>query len=237
MPERRIERHKTIDSTMRRAAELARENAPSGTIVSAEEQTAGLGRLGRNWHSPAGTNLYFTAILRLDVPPQQMPVVTLALGLAIADTVEILGGVLPDLKWPNDVLVSGKKIAGILTHLENGAVLAGVGLNVNEVSFPAELESVATSLRIETRREHPIEPLLQFAAASMDTYSKILVTSGLRPILSQFSARSSFVDGRRVEVEGIRGTTSGLDAGGFLRMRRDDGEEVTIHAGGVRPLD
>jgi BirA family biotin operon repressor/biotin-[acetyl-CoA-carboxylase] ligase len=236
VPGRAVYWHASLDTTMREAARVAALGAESGTIVGAERQTEGQGRLGRAWHSPAGEGLYFTVVLRVAVPAQQLPVLTLALGLAVADSVQMFGGVTPDLRWPNDVLVNERKLAGILTVLEGGAVLAGIGVNVNQRAFPAELDGIATSLRMETGRAHDRQALLRALAASVDSWTKILATGGAGAILRHFSARSTYVEGRRVMVEPDVGTTAGLTPEGFLLLRKDGGEVVTIHAGGVRPL-
>jgi BirA family transcriptional regulator, biotin operon repressor / biotin---[acetyl-CoA-carboxylase] ligase len=222
------------------AAQLAREGCPSGTIVGAEEQTAGQGRLGRSWHSPSGTGLYFTQVLRLDLDPQQLPVVTLALGVAVADVLKLFAGVSCDLRWPNDVMASGRKLAGILTRLEEDVVLAGIGLNVNQTAFPPDIGNLATSLRIETGREHDRKKLAQAIAASIDSHVRVLGTSGSDAILSLFTNASSYAIGRRVIVDlpegAVQGTTAGLTPDGFLRLQKDAGGEAIVSAGAVRPL-
>ncbi len=235
---RQIEWHDTIDSTMRRAAELAREGCPAGTIVAARTQTAGQGRLGRAWDSRPG-GLYFTIVLRPRLEPAQVPLATLALGLAVADTLQTFLGVAADLRWPNDVLIGDRKLAGILAQYQDGALLAGVGLNVNQREFPPELAPVATSLFLETGAEQNPEFLLPALARSIESHLNILETSGATAVLRLFEAASSYVAGRRVRVElpagEITGTTAGLTAEGFLRVRCGDGSEVTVTAGGVRP--
>jgi BirA family biotin operon repressor/biotin-[acetyl-CoA-carboxylase] ligase len=240
MPGRRIEWHAEIDTTMREAARLAAEGAPSGTIVGAELQRMGQGRQGRTWHSPVSEGLYFTQILRIDLPPRRLPVVTLALGVAVADVLKLLTGCSPDLRWPNDVMLNDHKVCGILTQLHDKAILAGVGLNVNQTGFPAELRDVATSLRMETGDSFPRESLLAALATSIDSNAKILATGGAVPVLTLFSAASTYTEGKRVEVDMlsgiVRGVTAGLTADGFLRLRTDDGGETIVTAGGVRPL-
>lgn len=238
VPGRQVHWYPTIDTTMRAAAELAAAGAPSGTIVGADEQTAGQGRHGHSWHSPHEAGLYFTAILRPQIDLRQLPVITLALGCAVHDAILLLAGVYADLRWPNDVLMSGKKVCGILTRYEHQAVLAGIGLNLNHDSFPPELAGLATSIRIETGQTCARQDWLRFLAASIDTQVSILTRTGADSVLSAFTVRSSYTEGRRVIVdEQMTGVTAGLTADGFLRLRRDDGELVTIHAGGVRPLD
>ncbi len=237
---RQIEWHGTIDSTMRRAAELARAGCPAGTVVAARQQTAGQGRLGRTWDSRPG-GLYFTIVLRPRLEPAQVPLATLALGLAAADTLQTFCGVTADLRWPNDVLTGGRKVAGILAQFQDGVLLAGVGVNVNQKSFPLELANTATSLVLETGAEQDPELLLSALAGSIESHLRILETSGAAAILRLFEATSSFAAGRRVTVElpggEVTGTTAGLTAEGFLLVRSESGELKTVTAGGVRPAD
>lgn len=239
--ERSIEWHAVIDSTMRRAAELARQGVPAGTVVGADEQTAGQGRQGRAWHSAAGGGLYFTMVLRPRLAAADLPMVTMALGLAVADTVQMFTGLPCDLRWPNDVMANGRKLAGILTQMHEGAVLAGIGLNVNQADFPEGLREIATSIIRETGTEHDRHFLLRAISGAVETHVNILEGSGASAILRLFTAASSYVSGRRVAVElpagEVRGTTAGLTAEGFLLLRTDAGETVTVTAGGVRPAD
>ncbi len=236
---RRIDWHDSLPSTMTEAARLADEGVEAGTVVGAEEQTAGQGRLGRSWHSESGAGLYCTTILRPSLAPDRLPVLTLALGLAVSDTVRLVGGTPCDLRWPNDVMIDDRKCAGILTHLQGTAVLAGIGLNVNQRSFPEDVAGTATSLALATGRKHGREPLLAYLLGAIDSFVSVLLTSGVEPILQMFENSSSYVRGRRVIVEqdsGVeRGVTDGLTPAGFLQLRRDDGSRITILAGGVRP--
>lgn len=234
---RTIEWHESIDSTMRRAAELAGEGCETGTIVGADRQTAGQGRLGRIWHSVPG-GLYFTMVLRPRMEMRALPVVTMALGVAVADAVQMFAGLTVDLRWPNDLMVRDRKLAGILAHWHEGAVLAGIGVNVSQADFPPELRDSATSLALETGSVQNRDVLLRATAASIETHIKVLETSGITPILRLFTNASSYVAGKRVRVEmtggDVLGTTAGLTPDGFLILRRDDGTEITITAGGVR---
>ena len=145
----RIVRYATIDSTMRAAAELE-----LGAVVVADEQTAGQGRHGHAWHSERGVGLYCSIVLT----PQ--PVLTLALGLATAEAIAQTTGVACDLRWPNDVMLDGKKVAGILVQLTDGRAVAGIGINVNHTLFPPELDREATSLCIHTGRRLSRERIL-----------------------------------------------------------------------------
>lgn len=232
--------HSSLDSTMRRAAELAAAGCESGFAVVADAQTAGQGRLGRHWDSPAG-GLYFTLVLRPRLAPRELPVVTLALGLAVARALVDDAGIQPDLRWPNDVLLGGKKLAGILAEYRAGAVLAGIGLNVNQACFPGPLSPMATSLALATGHEHDRRHLLEAIRASVREHIAILKDGGVEAILRLFTSASSYVSGKRVRVElpagPVIGTTCGLSAEGLLLLRRDDGATITITAGGVRPAD
>jgi BirA family biotin operon repressor/biotin-[acetyl-CoA-carboxylase] ligase len=239
LPDRRIDWYATIGSTMTEASRLATAGAPSGTVVGAEEQTAGQGRHGRTWHSEPGSGLYVSIILRPQVTPGTLPVITLALGLATSEAILKATDLACDLRWPNDVLIQSKKCAGILTELEGSAIIAGIGINVNHASFPVELSGIATSLRLAGGHVHSRERVLLELLASVDNYSALLEKDGREPILEMFASASSFVSGRRVSVDQdgslLRGTTAGLNESGFLILRGDDGRENLIVAGGVRP--
>jgi BirA family transcriptional regulator, biotin operon repressor / biotin---[acetyl-CoA-carboxylase] ligase len=249
LPDRRVEWHATIGSTMTEASRLACAGAASGTVVGAEAQSAGQGRHGRTWHSEPGLGLYVSVILRRQFTPASLPVVTLALGLAAREAILKGTDLVCDLRWPNDVLIQSKKCAGILTRLESsghssaiiasGAIIAGIGINVNHSSFPEELSSIATSLRIATGRIQSRERLLLELFASVDTYCDLLESHGTGPVIETFARVSSYVSGRRVCVDQdgsqLRGTTAGLNDSGFLILRGDDGASSVIVAGGVRP--
>jgi BirA family biotin operon repressor/biotin-[acetyl-CoA-carboxylase] ligase len=237
MPDRRIEWLAVVDSTMTAASRLAAAGAPSGTVIGADEQTAGQGRHGRTWHSEPGSGLYLSIILRHQFTPAALPVVTLALGLAVSEAILQATEIACDLRWPNDILIQSKKCAGILTQLEGSAIIAGIGINVNHSSFPQELSAIATSLRIASRRIHSREELLLCLLPAVDRYCTLLEQRGRETILDMFSRASSFVTGRRVQVDeqSLVGTTAGLNDSGFLILRGDDGRSHTIVAGGVRP--
>ena len=239
LPDRRFEWHPTISSTMTAASRLASEGTASGTVVGAEEQTAGQGRHGRAWHSEPGSGLYISIILRRRFTPTALPVVTLALGLAVREAILKAAELACDLRWPNDLLIESQKCAGILTTLESSAIIAGIGINVNHSWFPAELSNIATSLRIASGRVHSRERLLVSLLATVDAYCDLLETKGRAPIIEAFARASSYVSGRRVCVDQdgsqLRGTTAGLNDSGFLILRGDDGANNVIVAGGVRP--
>lgn len=240
LPERAIFWLAETGSTMNDAARLAESGCPSGAVVGAETQFAGQGRHGHGWHSEAGAGLYFSLILRLDLPPEQTPMVTMALGLAAAEAMTQVAGLATDLRWPNDVLIGGRKVSGILVQQNGGALVCGLGINVNQAQFPPDIAEIATSLRIASGREISRERLLIELLPAIDRYLAILATEGKEAVLRLFSHASSFVSGRRVVVDQsgavLRGTTAGLDADGFLILQQDDGTRTLILAGGVRPV-
>jgi BirA family biotin operon repressor/biotin-[acetyl-CoA-carboxylase] ligase len=228
-------------STMTEAARLAAGGCPSGAAVVTEEQTAGQGRFGRAWHAARERGLTVSIVLRPAVDPENARALSMALGLATAEAIARAANLKADLRWPNDVLLDGHKCAGILVQVEGTAFIAGIGINVNEDSFPPDLAAIATSLRLASGRLQSRELLLAHLLATVDGYVRMLEEGGRAPILRAFARASSYVSGRRVIVDQgdhiVEGTTDGLDASGFLCVRRDDGTRVTILNGGVRPRE
>lgn len=219
LPGRQIDWFESLDSTM---IEARRDMQP-GRIVVAEEQTAGMGRHGRKWISEAGTGLYVSMVLAA----KPLPVIMLALGLATRHAIGC-----GDIRWPNDVLLNGKKCAGVLAQLEGDTIIAGIGINVSQTQFPDDLETPATSLLLEGVTVSR-EDLLVTLVECVDRYTRLSSDE----ILRQFTNASSYVVGKRVRVEtGVEGVTCGLDPAGFLRLREDNGTETVILAGGVRPI-
>ena len=218
-PARRIDYYPAVDSTMRAAIGLE-----PGSVVLADRQTAGQGRHGRRWHSEPASGIYCSVVLK------PMPVLTLALGLATADAIARATGIECDLRWPNDVMLAGKKVAGILVR----NAIAGIGINVNHTSFPPELAAEATSLRLHTDRPISSTGILLHLLPAIDTFVELDQDT----ILRRFTRASSYAAGRRVtvaEADGIiEGTTAGLNPAGFLIVRKDDGTDTLIVAGGVR---
>ena len=239
LPGREIEWFQSVSSTMTIAARLARDGCASGTIVGADGQVAGIGRHGHAWHSEACAGLYVSIVLRLPLAARDLPLVMLALGLATQEAISQTTGLAADLRWPNDVLIGGRKCAGILAQLDGDAVISGIGINVNHTQFPNEIAPLATSLYLAGRNSVSREALLIALVNSVDACCKILSEEGAAAILRMFARQSSFAQGRRVRVEQngieIEGVTSGLTPEGFLVVRSDDGKETTILAGGVRP--
>ncbi len=234
LPGRELHYYETIDTTMRAAAELQ----VSGSAVIAEEQTAGQGRHGHAWRSEKGLGLYVSVYLLPQLRWESAPTLTMALGLATADAIALATGLICDLRWPNDLMVGTKKVAGILTQLADSAAVAGIGVNVNHEQFPEELAAEATSLRMELGRMESREQILIELLPAIDRYVEMLENRGAGAILELFSRRSSYASGKRVVVRQgdsmLHGTTAGLNDAGFLVVRKDDGSDEIILAGGVR---
>ncbi len=239
-----ILRFNSIDSTMREANARAEAGASEGTVILAGEQTAGRGRLGRSWISAPDVGLYFSLILRPRVPSAQSVVLTLAMGLGVARGIGEACGRICDIRWPNDVLLNNKKCSGILVEMSGAGnqvdhVIVGVGVNVNQASMSPELSSIATSLRIETGCEYPLETILGAVLKHSERYYGMFLERGAAAITDAFARASSYVLGRAVVVENadshIYGTTAGLEPSGVLRLRREDGVIEPILAGSVRP--
>lgn len=228
-----IVRLHTTTSTMKDAAALARKGEPHGTAVIAELQTEGIGRQGHSWHSEDTGGLYISIILRLPLAPSELPVLTMALGLAVQRSVNDLAQVSTDLRWPNDVMLNERKLAGILVQAAEGALIAGIGLNVNQSAFPADLSTIATSLKIETGREYSKDALADRIIAE----SKRHATLSKMEILRRFEESSTWPKGKAVIVDDrIKGVTAGLDENGFLLVQTPEKLE-TIVAGGVRACE
>lgn len=229
-------------STNRVAMELGYAGEPEGTVVLAEAQTEGRGRSGRTWHSEKGTGLYFTILLRPRLSPAQAPLLTMLAGISAQAAIAAQTGMAPELKWPNDLLLNGKKVGGILTemHAEPSAVrfvVVGIGINVNQEKFPAELSGIATSIRKESgRMSYRLELLVRLLTRFESDYNRFL-REGPSFVVARFESVSSFARGRRVRVdtgaESYSGVTAGLSPEGLLLVQRDNGPLVTVIAGDV----
>lgn len=224
-PDRHILHFDSLASTQHVAAACQ-----AGDIVLADCQLAGLGRHGHTWHSEPGGGIYCSLVL----PPG--PVLTLALGLATVEAIAQATGIQCDLRWPNDLMLGNRKAAGILVQLVNGRAIAGIGINVNQTSFPPELATAAISLRQHAGREFAREDILFALFPAIDS----LTGEDPETVLRLFTHASSYTAGRRVTVDQpggvITGTTAGLDPAGFLIVRQDDGTDTLILAGGVRAI-
>lgn len=235
----------TTGSTNTLALEAAQAGEPEGLVWVADEQTSGRGRGGHGWHSAAGDGLYVSVLLRPRMVLAEALWLSLATGLAVQAAVDEVTGTTPDIRWPNDMMLNGRKFGGILaeTSASSAALryaVIGIGLNVQHATFPPELREVATSLLLETGHEWPREDLLAALLRALDREIAQLEASGAT-LLERFSRASSWARGMAVRVgeddgqDGYTGVTAGLDARGFLLVRADDGTLRTVLSGGVRP--
>jgi BirA family biotin operon repressor/biotin-[acetyl-CoA-carboxylase] ligase len=231
------------DSTNRVAMEMAENGAKHGTVVVADAQTAGRGRMGRRWVSPAGRNLYVSLLLRPFVPAVDAPRLALVAGVALADAVEAVG-VPASLKWPNDLYCGGRKAAGILAEMASDPdgvrhVVIGVGLNVNmeEADFPPDLRGTSTSLRIRAGRAFRRVDVLARLLDAFGTRYAEFIGGGFASLRDGWDRRD-FLRGRRVLLrrqggEGW-GTADGLDTAGALRFLPDGGPAIeSVHSGEI----
>jgi BirA family biotin operon repressor/biotin-[acetyl-CoA-carboxylase] ligase len=231
-----------VDSTNRVALELGHAGEPEGAVILGEEQTAGRGRAGRAWHSERAAGIYVTLLLRPKLAPVQTPLLTMMAGLSAHTAIQAQTGLTVDLKWPNDLLIGGKKVGGILTemHAEPAQVrfvIVGIGLNVNQDKFPAELAASATSLRVASGRpQSRLELLVRLLREFERDYNDFL-SDGPAAVIERFTKVSSYAQGKRVQVsngkESFTGTTAGLGPEGLLQVKRDSGQMTTVIAGDV----
>ena len=246
----RVRHFLSVGSTNAVAMEAAQAGLRTGVFV-ADEQTAGRGRGGHQWHSASHEGLYLSALVSVAVPMSMALWLSLATGLAAQAAIEEVTGLRVDIRWPNDLLLHEKKCGGILveTAVDAGQAMLryaviGVGINLNHQSFPKELETQATSLRRESdavvKREAVVIALLRALDEEIGRltreYEGVLEGPGL---LERFAAASSWVRGKRVRVDeggGYTGVTDGLDSRGFLRVAGDDGTGYTVLSGGVRAI-
>ena len=241
---RQIQHYYKIGSTNVVAMEAAAAGASQGTVFLAEEQTAGRGRGGNRWHSARSAGIYCSVILRPNLPPSDALILSLAAGLAVRAAVRSIdASVHPDLKWPNDLLLGGKKFCGILTEMNAEAtrvrhVVIGVGINVNQQKFPEDVREIATSLRMASGKEWSRVELAGALLKSLDREYRDLIEkpNARESILRRFAEHSSSVRGKPVHIEengGFDGVTEGLDVRGFLRVRTAR-ELRTVLSGTVR---
>ena len=227
-------------STNDNALLAARSGAPHGSVFVADEQTAGRGRRGNTWHAAPGENLLFSVLLRPELELAQTSALTLAIGLALRDAVAPLISDAPMIKWPNDLLVGGKKLAGVLVESQlQGerlqAVIVGVGLNVASREFPEEIAARATSLAVLGATSLEREPLLYSVLVAIAARVEDYQRSGVAGLLGELNAADA-LRGRRVRVDAQSGVGVGLDEQGRLLLEDDRGVVHAILSGTVELL-
>jgi BirA family biotin operon repressor/biotin-[acetyl-CoA-carboxylase] ligase len=212
-----------VDSTQRIAFELAAKGSPDGSAVVAEHQTRGRGRRGRAWHDEPGTSLLLSVLVRPRLAAAALPGLSFAAALAVADALTTTAGLVATLKWPNDVRVGGKKIAGILLESRIGeatgpVVVAGIGINLAQRWFPPELAAGATSVWLETGRTPDRDVLLAAVLTAFAGWRTKLETEGFAPLRQRWLARSDTI-GHTVTADGRSGVAVDLDEDGALVLR------------------
>lgn len=233
----------SIGSTNDMALALGHAGESNGAVVLAEQQTSGRGRVGRAWHSEKSNGIYMSVLLRPAITPVEAPLITLVAGLAAREAVAEQTGIPPDLRWPNDLMLNGRKFGGILTEMHAEPdhvrfVVVGLGMNVNHEALPTDLRATATSLRIETGRVHSRTDLVARFLLRLDANYNQFVRQGAETILQNFARASSYCQGKRVRVATAKETflavTAGLEPSGVLRVQRENGTIEPVLAGDVR---
>ena len=230
------------DSTNIRAKELGEKGAPHGTLAVAGRQSAGRGRRGRGWESPPGSSIYMSILLRPQCLPSRAPMLTLVMAYSVAEALKKCTGQEIGIKWPNDIVLNGKKLVGILTEMSSeidyiNHVVIGVGINVNMDSFSEEIAKTATSLRIETgqvmKRSTLIAEIMKHFERDYDTFLRTGDLSGIREAYNSLLVNC----GKEVRILGAKepyqALALGINDGGELLVRRQDGSEEAVYAGEV----
>ncbi|HYB21707.1 MAG TPA: biotin--[acetyl-CoA-carboxylase] ligase [Thermodesulfobacteriota bacterium] len=241
---REIHYFPATDSTNRRAHDYAERGAKEGTVVLADCQYQGRGRLGRSWQSPAGLNIYVSIILRPPIPPAIAPQITLLAGVAAANALARASGLDTRIKWPNDIFLYGKKVAGILSEMEAvdariRFVILGVGVNVNwpRKDIPPDLREMATSLRAEGKAEIPRTRVAAEIFEELEREYTLFLQEGFSPRLRGEWNRLSWINGKQVTVtlpdKEISGEVLGLDTDGALLLLDRQGETHRLIVGDI----
>jgi BirA family transcriptional regulator, biotin operon repressor / biotin---[acetyl-CoA-carboxylase] ligase len=236
----------TVESTNTLAMELGDRNASHGTVVIAESQIHGRGRLGREWASPPSGNIYMSILLRPNIAIKDAALLTLLAAVASARALRKLTALNIEIKWPNDLMASGRKLGGILTEtktIDKNVVFAvlGIGINVNMElkDLPEEMREIATSIMHETKREHHRTMLLASILKEIDSWYAVFLKGGKEPLLSEWKRLSSTL-GKIVCVETGKETLVGLaediDGNGRLLLKLPSGQVKRISSGDIKTV-
>ncbi len=234
--------YEETDTTNNRARELALGGAPEGTLVVAEKQTAGRGRRGKVWESPLGTGIWMSLVLRPQIMPAEASVLTLLCGLATAEAIEAETGLSAGIKWPNDILINGKKAVGILTEMdcemsEVHFVIPGIGINVNTASFPPEIADIATSLYLECGKTVSRRRLVHKVLERLEEHYETFLRTGSFTAMLEDYRKHCITLGKEVHVLGREPFfAEALDItpeGELLVRRADNGKEEVVFSGEV----
>lgn len=235
--------HDSVPSTQPLAHEAASKGAPEGTLVIAEQQTGGKGRLGRPWHSPSGTGIWMSLIVRPAIPLPKTPQMTLLTAVVLAKTIWEETGVEPKIKWPNDIFIGDKKVSGVLTELNAESdrvnyLVIGIGLNANMTreDFPEELASIATSLRIESGKKLKRARFIQRFCENFEREYDDYLREGFERVKSEWE-QNSYTIGKWITVstiqQSLEGKAIGLDAEGVLILEDAQGKRHKVYSADV----
>lgn len=233
----------SVESTQKIAHRLDYEDAPEGTVIIAEEQLSGRGRMDRKWHSPKYTGIWMSIILRPIIPLPKAPQLTLLAAVAIAQAIEDLTGLVPEIKWPNDILINGKKVTGILTELEAEAdrinsIIIGIGMNVNQTKedFPSELQEIATSLLLEKGEKVSRADLIKGIFINMEKLYLLYLEEGFLPIKLLWESYAISI-GRRITARTLKniiiGKAKGITDDGVLIIEDEHGKTHHVYSADI----
>lgn len=232
----------SIDSTNNELKRQAENKICHGMLAVAEEQTAGRGRRGHTWVSPPGTGIWFSFLLKPEIPPDKASMLTLVAAMAVSRAIGDTTGLESEIKWPNDIVVNKKKVCGMLTELSAelscvNYVVIGIGINANTKEFPKELQATATSLYIEAGKRIKRAEVIEAVGRYFEKYYEAFIKAGdLSPILDEYNAMLANA-GKQVRIianESERVYTAlGINPQGELLVRDDNGEETAIRSGEV----
>lgn len=243
---RTIDYYTTCESTQIIAADKAREGAPHGTVVIAEEQTDGRGRLDRSWNSTANKGIWMSVIIRPAISPQFAAQFTLVSAVAITQAIQEVTNLTPEIKWPNDILINGKKVTGILTELQADmdivhSIIIGIGVNVNQEqsAFEESIQKTATSLKIENGEEIDRSLLASKILYYLEKYGDLYVENGFKPIKILWESHNCTI-GKRIRATTLRETLEGVALGitndGVLEIKLDSGEIRGVYSADIHLL-
>ncbi|OKL37969.1 biotin--[acetyl-CoA-carboxylase] ligase [Domibacillus mangrovi] len=237
---KRIVFKESVESTQKEAHQIA-EEAEEGTLVIAEEQTAGRGRMARTWKSPKYTGIWMSLILKPELPPFKAPQFTLITAVAVTEAIRDVAGVMPSIKWPNDLLLNGKKITGILTELQADSdqirsIIIGIGVNVNQPEFPEELAEIATSISIEKGETVSRAKIVQAIMKKLETYYDEYTMNGFSLIKEKWESYAISI-GRHIIARTVTGTIRGKALGitdeGVLKLEDENGIIHNIYSADI----
>lgn len=229
-------------STNEDARRLATEGALHGTLVTADSQNGGKGRRGRSWHTPKGSAIAMSLILKPKLEAEYASMLTLVQAMAVTKAIEKVCGLKAQIKWPNDILVNEKKVCGILTEMnlegtEVSSIIIGTGINVNQDVFPKEIIEIATSLKIETKETQSREDLIKEICQAFEKYFELFMESkDLSAFMDEYNTHLISL-GRIVKVLDPQGEfigeALGINEKGELRVQKENGEIIHVYAGEV----